>query len=85
MAEMELFPTKTFDELELLRETIDPKEHRSCRHRIDVPIKGQPYGFCGRKAVTGLWCCKHHLKVWYSNWPEVISQAKAKQRELETA
>jgi GcrA cell cycle regulator len=56
-------PTKTFDELQL--------DDGLCRHRVDRPFKGRPYGFCGKPTLVGLTCCKQHAPRWFANWAEI--------------
>lgn len=67
-------PTKTFAEL----------GPRDCRHRIDVPFKGERWGFCGARTLPGLWCCEKHGAVWFDGWPEIRSRY-VREKEKETA
>lgn len=71
-------PTKTFDDLEWRDDC--------CRHRIDVPFKGEPYGFCGKETLPGLSVCEQHAARWFSNWPVIkhrFVKEKTKEKELE--
>lgn len=67
-------PTKTLHELEMIGERLRPDQNRCCRHRIDVPYKGEKYGFCGREALPGLYVCETHAPRWYDNWLEIKSR-----------
>jgi len=71
-------PTKTFSDLEW--------GDGCCRHRIDVPFRGEPYGFCGKETVPGLSVCRQHAARWFTNWADIEPRyVKVEEKQMEDA